>query len=85
MSIPEIVEDGKTGILVPPKDVESLRNAIETLIVSPEKRRIMGEQGWEKLRKDFSVDKMVRKTEFLYDELINRVVEEERANKSKKV
>ncbi|MFH1459685.1 MAG: glycosyltransferase family 4 protein [Candidatus Omnitrophota bacterium] len=40
--IPEIVEDGKSGILVKPQDAQSLFNALEELIKDPVKRTNMG-------------------------------------------
>ena len=40
--IPEIVIDGETGLLVPPGNVEELRNAIERLLSYPELRLKMG-------------------------------------------
>ena len=66
MAIPEIVEDQKTGLLVPPRDVEALREAIESLVVSSSKRLIMGNNGWKKLMNTFSVDRMVSQTIDLY-------------------
>ncbi|MDX1643477.1 MAG: glycosyltransferase family 4 protein [Thermoanaerobaculia bacterium] len=43
--VPEIVEHGATGLLVPPNDREALAAAISELLDSPEKRRRMGEAG----------------------------------------
>ncbi|MBW1863256.1 MAG: glycosyltransferase [Deltaproteobacteria bacterium] len=71
MAVPEIVEDRKTGILVPPKDAAALKEAIETLIRSTDQRAKMGKRGWEKLIKTFSVDKMVYQTGSLYQELLD--------------
>ncbi|MBW1766973.1 MAG: glycosyltransferase [Deltaproteobacteria bacterium] len=71
MAVPEIVEDRKTGILVPPKDAAALKEAIETLIRSTDQRAKMGKRGWEKLIKMFSVDKMVYRTGSLYQELLD--------------
>jgi glycosyltransferase involved in cell wall biosynthesis len=41
--IPSLVEDGVTGLLVPPGDAKALREAIERLLVDPEFRRRLGE------------------------------------------
>jgi glycosyltransferase involved in cell wall biosynthesis len=41
-AIPEIVQDGRTGMLVPPGDADGLRRAIGRLVDSPELRREMG-------------------------------------------
>jgi glycosyltransferase involved in cell wall biosynthesis len=43
--VPEAVLHEKTGLLVPPRDVESLANACLTLIDNPDLRRRMGEAG----------------------------------------
>ncbi|HEV2237321.1 MAG TPA: glycosyltransferase family 4 protein [Ktedonobacterales bacterium] len=41
-AIPEMVREGETGLLLPPGDVAALRNAIETLLASPDLRARMG-------------------------------------------
>jgi glycosyltransferase involved in cell wall biosynthesis len=41
--IPSLVEDGVTGVLVPPGDAKALREAIERLLVNPELRQRLGE------------------------------------------
>jgi len=43
--IPEVVDDGQTGLLVPPCDPEALAVALERLWSDPELRRRFGEQG----------------------------------------
>ena len=78
MAVPEIVEDRITGLLVPPKDAEALREAIEVLIKSPGKRVTMGKKGCEKLMKAFSVDQMVSRTKDLYLEELNSVTRRNR-------
>ncbi len=54
--IPELVENGKEGILVPPADEQALADAIETLIENPDLRRVMGENGRRKVEKDFNIE-----------------------------
>jgi glycosyltransferase involved in cell wall biosynthesis len=44
-AIPEVVEDGVTGLLVPPRDPSGLARALEALAVDPERARAMGEAG----------------------------------------
>src|SRR6185369_134792 len=43
--IPELVDDGVTGLLVEPQAPEKLAHALETLIREPERRRLLGEAG----------------------------------------
>ena len=69
-AIPEIVVDGETGFLVMPGNVSGLKNAMKKLIVSPDLRKSMGEKGRERLNTEFSVEKMVKKTEELYNKLL---------------
>ncbi len=45
--VPEAVDDGMTGTLVPPNDTIALADAVETLLADPEKRRNMGLAGRE--------------------------------------
>ena len=71
MAVPEIVENHKAGLLVPPKDIKALRETIKKLMNSPEKRMSMGERGYEKLLKTFSVERMVERTKNLYLQEIN--------------
>jgi len=44
-AIPEVVEDGVTGVLVAPRDPEALSDAMQGLLASPERRRAMSEAG----------------------------------------
>jgi glycosyltransferase involved in cell wall biosynthesis len=43
--IPELVEDGRTGLLVPPEDARALAGAIERLIAHADETEIMGKEG----------------------------------------
>ncbi len=44
-AVPEVVQDGETGLLVPPGDRAALVRAIDTLVASPGMRRDMGARG----------------------------------------
>lgn len=46
-AIPELVIDGKNGILVQPNDPDFLANAIRRLIISPKERKYLGNNGYE--------------------------------------
>ena len=56
--IPELVDDGKTGFLVPEKDVSKLYQAINTLIGDQNLRIEMGKRGRKKVLKDFNSFKL---------------------------
>lgn len=55
MGIPELVEDGTHGLLVPPGRVDALTDALERVVRSPDERRAMGRAGREKVRADYDV------------------------------
>jgi glycosyltransferase involved in cell wall biosynthesis len=53
--IPELVEDGRTGLLVEPSDVEGLSRSLARLIQDPGLRRDLGAAGAQRVREDFSL------------------------------
>lgn len=69
--LPEIVSDGETGLLVPPKDPIALSQAMQTLLAQPEKMVEMGMHGRKKAMQ-FSLRKNVTQYEELYRELVTR-------------
>ncbi len=48
-AMPELIEEGKNGFLVPPADSQALAKAISTLIENPDLRKQMGEAGRKKV------------------------------------
>jgi glycosyltransferase involved in cell wall biosynthesis len=62
----------ETGILVPPDDPEKLAEAILLLVNSSDKRRRMGEAGYNHVRKYFTKDQMMDKIYRLYDDLLTQ-------------
>ena len=67
---PEVVVDGVTGLLVPPRNPDALAKAVLTLLHDPGLRQKMGQAGKERVREHFSVEKMVKETEGLYQRLL---------------
>ncbi len=67
--IPDVVEDGVTGILVPPKDVHALSEAILRLLRDPEERSRMGRAGHALVSERYSWAENARQMEGLYAEL----------------
>lgn len=65
-SIPEIVVDGETGLLVPPDDPAALAGAIVRLLGDDELRARLGRAGLERARVEFSVERMARRTIEVY-------------------
>ena len=54
--IPGIIDDGKTGFLVPKHDAETLAEKIQTLLSDADLRQRMGEAGREKFEKEFTLE-----------------------------
>jgi len=54
--IPELIEDGRTGILVPPGDGAALTQALAVLIADPARRRALGAAGAARVRADFDME-----------------------------
>jgi glycosyltransferase involved in cell wall biosynthesis len=69
-SLPEIIDDGKTGVLVTPRSVDQLAAAIVRLASASGLRNEMGSAGAVKVRTNFSVLTMVEKTEAVFHETI---------------
>lgn len=55
--IPELVNHQLTGLLVPPRDSESLAKSLELYITNPELRYRLGRAGREKVVKEFDLNK----------------------------
>ena len=64
--LPEIVDDGRTGLLVPPGDVDALAAAIRDLIASPGRTAAMGAAGRARALEHFSQDGCTDRTLELY-------------------
>jgi len=69
--IPDVVDDGETGLLVPPKDAAALADALLELAAQPERRRLMGDTARAKVVPAYSLEEMVRQIEALYEELLD--------------
>jgi glycosyltransferase involved in cell wall biosynthesis len=68
--LPELVEDGRTGMLVPPADVGALANALRILTGDARCRWEMGMAGWRRAQEHFSIERMVAQTAAIYDSLL---------------
>jgi glycosyltransferase involved in cell wall biosynthesis len=68
--LPEVVEDGVTGILVPPGDSKALGDALLRLLLDPDLRARMGQAGRERVRSEFTVDRIVSQTLDVYQSVI---------------
>lgn len=67
--LPDLVEDGVHGLLVPRRDPAALAKALDALLSDPARRRAMGAAGRERRRAEFDLDVMVARVEDLYERL----------------
>lgn len=65
--IPEVIGDQKTGLLIPARNVSALVDAVNELLTFPTLRTTFGNTLHEKIRHDFSLDRMVVRTIKLYE------------------
>ncbi len=68
--IPEIIEDGVTGILVSPRDSLALAEAITMLINDSELCKKMGDAGCKRAKQLFSLNRMVDETLYVFKKII---------------
>lgn len=68
--LPEIVEEGVTGLLVPPAEVTALSHAILGLLHNREQREMMGKAGRARVAEKFDIKISVKMTEQVYASLL---------------
>ncbi len=64
--VPEIVENGKTGILVPMGDVQAMADAICRILADPALAAEMGSRGRQRVADHFTVQQTARRVEAVY-------------------
>lgn len=69
---PEVVQDGITGLMVPPRDAGALARAICTILEDRDLAGRLGRAGRQYVADRFSVERMVRQTEQFYFSLLAR-------------
>jgi glycosyltransferase involved in cell wall biosynthesis len=67
---PEVVEDGVSGLLVPPRDSSALAAAMARLLEDPDLALRLGQAGMLRVSQLFSIDGSVHQTEHLYQRLV---------------
>ena len=68
--IPDVVTHNQTGILVPPRDIPAITNALQTLIDNPDLRHRMGAAGKQRADTHFSAERYVNDVHQLYQHLL---------------
>jgi len=64
----EVVADGHNGLLVAPRDVNALADALRRLIENPDLRQRMGEHGRRRAEQEFGSENVIQQTLALYEE-----------------
>ncbi len=70
--VPFVNQDGVTGLTVPPGDADVLSAALRTLVNDREVRERYGRQAYERVHRDFTIDRMVDDTLAVYAEAAER-------------
>jgi glycosyltransferase involved in cell wall biosynthesis len=70
--LPDIIRDGETGILIPPRDPEALAHALSALLGDPDRRRQMGEASAGQLH-EFTIDSIANRFADLYESLFENI------------
>ncbi len=65
--IPEIIENGVSGILVEAGNVAKIAESLKNLALEPQKRAELGDALKEKIEREFSLEKMIEETEKIYN------------------
>ncbi len=73
--VPEVVDDGLNGFLVPSEDAAALAEAIRRLIRNDEIRRKMGEAGYQKIIRHFTFESQTPKLIRIYDSILNNEIQ----------
>ena len=73
--VPETMQAGVTGLLVPPRDPAALANALESLLADPQRRRQMGDAGRQLIRGQdrFSAERAASQVEGVYMRWLNEL------------
>lgn len=67
---PELVEDGRTGLLVRVEDARQIADAVCQLLDRPQMAHAFGQRGRQRVIDEFAIDRMLAKTEALYFRLL---------------
>ena len=70
-AIPEIIVEGKTGLTFPPGDADALACAIVTVLSDREEAQRMGNRGYDRLVREFHIDRNVDATQRTYARLLS--------------
>ncbi|MBA3257810.1 MAG: glycosyltransferase family 4 protein [Pyrinomonadaceae bacterium] len=67
----EVLDDGRAGILIPPAAPDKLAEALVSLLRSPERRTILGNRFYRRVREVYSPGPVIQQISRVYDTVIN--------------
>ncbi|MCC2640302.1 MAG: putative Phosphatidylinositol alpha-mannosyltransferase [Nitrospira sp.] len=70
-SIPDVVADGESGFIVPPRDADALADRIGRLLADSDLRASMGRRGRQTVERCYSIDRMVDELERVYQRVVS--------------
>ena len=68
---PELILEGETGLLVPPRNPDALAQAILRMLENPTRAKAMARAGRKRVEAHFSMTQKVQRTEALYRRLLD--------------
>jgi glycosyltransferase involved in cell wall biosynthesis len=68
----ELVHHEENGLLVPPGNSSALAEAVRSLLLNPEKARLMATLAFDRIRKEFSLEVMLKEYDDLYEQLLSK-------------
>jgi glycosyltransferase involved in cell wall biosynthesis len=71
-SVPQVVQDGLTGLLVPPGDAAALAEALETLVADHLTRRRLAERAFKLVGSHYRFDRTLKQYEEVFDAVLSR-------------
>ena len=67
----ELIEDGKSGVLVPPSNPTALMNAMWRLVQNPDHRKVLGYNAQQRALTQFTAKLVIRRTRCMYKAIVN--------------
>lgn len=68
--VPDVIDDGRDGLLVPFGDAAALASAVESLLADPDRCRAMGQRGRAKVEAHYTWDRIYEGLRGIYEELV---------------
>ena len=66
-----VVQDGVTGLVVPPRDPQALAGAIQALLDDPQRRAAMGHAARARVEAEFTLERMIARVQAVYEKALD--------------